>query len=221
MSHLDTELKYLKDELSVMFRLVQLQVSKCKIALLNFDTDLAKEILSTEKRVNAMELKIDRDCENILALFNPVAVDLRFVLAALKINSTLERIGDNAEGIARYVLDVHEPFPNEFTQAFSISEMADTALSMMDDALLALENEDTAAARKIFLKDDALDTINRKATRTTIELMLQKNAMPLHFLNLLSIVRKMERIGDQTKNISEEIIFFIEAKVLRHGQNID
>ncbi len=221
MSHLESELKFLKDELLAMHSLVRLQVNKCKTALIEFDTDLAKEILVTEKRVNALELKIDRDCENILALFNPVAVDLRFVLAALKINSNLERIGDNAEGIARYVMDVHEPFPKEYINAFAINEMADVALSMMDDAMLALENEDTASARKIFLKDDSLDIINRKATRTTIELMLRKDPMPLHFLNLMSIVRKFERIGDQTKNISEEIIFYIEAKVLRHGKIID
>jgi phosphate transport system protein len=219
MTHLDTELKQLKDELIDMHRLVQSQVSKCKDALICFDSDMAREILITEKRVNALELKIDRDCENILALFNPVAVDLRFVLAALKINSNLERIGDNAESIARYVMDVSEPFPPSFIEAYSIAEMADIALSMLEDAVRALDLEDTAAARKIFLKDDSLDIINRQATNRTIELMHAKNSMPLHFLNLLSIVRKFERIGDQTKNISEEIIFYIEAKVLRHGQN--
>ncbi len=217
MSHLDTELKYLKEELIDMHRLVRLQVSKCKDALVGFDNDLAREVLATERRVNALELKIDRDCENILALFNPVAIDLRFVLAALKINSNLERIGDNAESIARYVMDVTEPFPLEFIKKYEISEMADIALSMLDDAMQALEQEDTAASRKIFMKDDLLDAINKKATDTTILLMESKNNRPLHFLNLLSIVRKIERIGDQTKNISEEIIFYIEAKVLRHG----
>jgi phosphate transport system protein len=221
MSHLDSEIRYLKEELMDMHRLVHLQVSKCKTALLTLDADLAREILVTEKRVNGLELKIDRDCENILALFNPVAVDLRFVLAALKINSNLERIGDNAESIARYVLDVTVPFPQELVSAYAIEHLADTALSMLEDAMAALEKDDTAAARKIFLKDDLLDVINRKATAITIELIQAKNAMPLHFLNLLSIVRKFERIGDQTKNISEEIIFFIEAKVLRHGQKLD
>jgi phosphate transport system protein len=217
MSHLDSELKYLKEELIDMHRLVRLQVSKCKDALIGFDNDLAREVLSTEKRVNALELKIDRDCENILALFNPVAIDLRFVLAALKINSNLERIGDNAESIARYVMDVTDPFPAEFIKSYEIAEMADIALSMLDDAIQALEKEDTSAARKIFLKDDTLDAINRKATDTTILLLENKSKSPLHFLNLMSIVRKIERIGDQTKNISEEIIFYIEAKVLRHG----
>ncbi|HET6991506.1 MAG TPA: PhoU domain-containing protein, partial [Bacteroidia bacterium] len=105
MSHLDNEIHLLKEELIEMQRTVRSQLTKCKNALIHFDTDLAKEVLANEKRVNALELKIDRDCENILALLNPVAVDLRFILAALKINSNMERIGDNAEGIARYVLD--------------------------------------------------------------------------------------------------------------------
>ncbi len=221
MSHLDTELKYLKDELLAMHRLVLSQVNKCKNALLGFDTDLAKEILVTEKRVNGMELKIDRDCENILALFNPVAIDLRAVLASLKINSNLERIGDNAEGISRYVLDVNTPFPAPYIEKFAIGEMADIALSMLEDSIQALENEDTTAARKVFLKDDLLDIINRKATSATMELIKSGADSPLHYLNLLSIVRKFERIGDQTKNISEEIIFYIEAKVLRHERNTD
>lgn len=221
MSHLDTELHLLKSELLDMHSLVHLQVGKCKQALISFDNDLAREILLTEKRVNALELKIDRDCENILALFNPVAVDLRFVLATLKINSNLERIGDNAEGIARYVMEVEKPFPREFIEAYAITEMADISLSMLEDAMDALEHENTASARKVFLKDDSLDIINSRATATTIELIRKENANPRHFLNLLSIVRKWERIGDQTKNISEEIIFYIEAKVLRHGLDID
>jgi phosphate transport system protein len=221
MSHLDTELHLLKEELLDMHRLVQMQVGKCKEALIKFDNDMAREIMLTEKRVNAMELKIDRDCENILALFNPVAVDLRFVLATLKINSNLERIGDNAEGIARYVMEVEKPFPAEFIEAYSIREMADISLSMLDDAMDALEHENTASARKVFLKDDSLDVINNRATSTTVELIKKQNNNSLHFLNLLSIVRKLERIGDQTKNISEEIIFYIEAKVLRHGLDID
>src|SRR5688572_27456889 len=110
MSHLETELQLLKQDILEMMNLVIKQLHKGKEATLKFDLDLAKEIIVTENRVNATELKIDRDSENIFALFNPVAVDLRFVLAALKINSNLERNGDNVEGIARYVLDHETPF---------------------------------------------------------------------------------------------------------------
>ncbi len=216
MSHLDTEIHLLKEQLIEMQRLVRSQLSKSKKALISYDTDMVREVLFNEKRVNGLELKIDRDCENILALFNPVAVDLRFVLATLKINANLERIGDNAEGIARYVQDVKEPFPFELLKEYRIEEAYATAVSMMDDSLDALINEDTAQARKVFLKDELLDEINRSATQTTLKRISENQGNPLHYLNALSIIRKFERVGDQTKNIAEEIIFFIEAKVLKH-----
>ena len=106
MTHLDTELKKLKIDVLEMFGLVLSQLNKSKEALVQFDKDLAREVLVNEKRVNGFELKIDRDCENIIALLNPLAVDLRFVLACMKINSNLERVGDIAEGICQFVLNI-------------------------------------------------------------------------------------------------------------------
>src|SRR6267154_1061812 len=106
MSHLDIELKQLKADMGEMFHMVSLQLTKAKDALLTLDKDLALEVMEKERRVNSFELKLDRDCENIIALFNPVAVDLRFVLACLKINANLERNGDIAEGIARFALKI-------------------------------------------------------------------------------------------------------------------
>jgi len=178
--------------------------------------DLAREVIENERIVNAIELKIDRDCENILALFQPVAVDLRFVLATLKINSNLERIGDNVEGIARYVLDVDHPFRGELLAEYRVEEMYQIAISMVDDTMFALLKEDTALARKVFFKDDTLDEINKEAARLTLKSIAENRPDPKHYLNALSIIRKLERVGDQTKNIAEEIIFFIEAKVLKH-----
>src|SRR5204862_2736721 len=104
------EIKRLKDEAVEMFELVISQLRKSRTALLSFDKDMASEVTFNEKRVNALELKIDKDCENIFALMNPVAIDLRFVLAVLKINSNLERIGDISDGIARYVVESSDPF---------------------------------------------------------------------------------------------------------------
>jgi phosphate transport system protein len=216
MTHLDTEIHQLKEQLIEMQYIVRSQLAKCKSALMTYDLDLAREIIFNEKRVNAFELKIDRDCENILALFNPVAVDLRFVLATLKINSNLERNGDNAEGIARYVLDAREPFPQEMLKEYRVEEMFDTAMSMMDASLDALIKEDTSLARKVFIKDEILDTINKAGTQLALKYIQESRQFPLHYLNTLSILRKLERVGDQTKNIAEEIIFFIEAKVLKH-----
>lgn len=216
MTHLDTELHYLKEDLIRMTRMVRSQISKGKDAIFNFDIDLAKEILVTETRINAYELKIDRDCEKIFALYNPVAADLRFVLAALKINTNLERIGDNAESIARYVMDVQSPFEAEVLEKYQLKVMYEVAISMLDDSLDALINEDTELARKVFKKDDTLDEINLGALKNTLHFIESNHPDPLHYLSVLSVIRKIERMGDQAKNIAEEIIFYIEAKVLKH-----
>jgi phosphate transport system protein len=105
MSHLNIELQNLRSNILEMFELVQTQLTKSKESFLQLDKDLAREVVINEKRVNGFELKIDRDCENIIALFNPVAIDLRFVLACMKINSNLERIGDIAESVAKFVMN--------------------------------------------------------------------------------------------------------------------
>ena len=105
MTPLENEITALKKELINMWILVQSQLNKAREAMVKFDKDLAREVLVKEKRVNSFELKIDRDCENIFALYCPVAIDLRFLLAALKINTNLERIGDIAAGVAKYVVD--------------------------------------------------------------------------------------------------------------------
>jgi phosphate transport system protein len=180
MSHLDIELQQLKSETIEMWTLVNAQLVKGKDSLVKLDKDLAREVIITEKRVNANEIKLDRDCENIFALFTPVAVDLRFVLAVLKINSNLERTGDIAEGIAKFVLHVDEKFDRSLLEITRVIEMYEAAIIMMDEILIAFENEDTSKARKVFQLDELLDEINLKA------------------------------------NTVIELIFFIEAKVLKH-----
>src|SRR6202046_3184579 len=113
MAQIETELQLLKTEAINMWTLVNGQLSKARQAFLTFDKDLAREVVLKERRVNGYELKIDRDCENIFALLTPVAIDLRFVLAVLKINSNLERIGDIAEGIAKYIIRAEQCFKPE------------------------------------------------------------------------------------------------------------
>ena len=127
MTHLDVELKNLKNDMLEMFELVLSQLNKSKEALFQFDKDLAREVLVNEKRVNGFELKLDRDCENIIALFNPVAVDLRFVLACMKINSNLERIGDIAEGICQFVLNFKLDPEKELLEKTRLLEMFETS----------------------------------------------------------------------------------------------
>ncbi len=219
MSQLEIELKELKKEIVNMWSLVNSQLVKSNIAMVNFDKNLAREVISREKRVNGSELKIDRDCENIFALLTPVAVDLRFVLAVLKINSNLERIGDIAEGIAKYILSADKPFNPELLKITETISMYDEAINMLDDTLTSFENEDTSLARGVFQKDEFLDRINIDSTSRTVKYLESNPQDCYQSLINLSIIRRLERVGDQSKNIAEETIFYVEAKVLKHKQD--
>lgn len=216
MSQLDNDLKSLREEVIEMWNLVHSQLLKSLSALLNFDKDLAREVVLIENRVNGAELKIDRDCEDIFAIYCPVAVDLRFLLAVLKINTNLERTGDIAEGIAKLIIDTSAPFNPKLLEATHVVEMYDEALQIIEQILSAFEKEDSSIARGIFKRDEFLDQINRKANDLIID-YLKDHPEDIHqALNILSIIRRLERVGDQAENISEEIIFYIEAKVLKH-----
>jgi phosphate transport system protein len=199
-----------------MFALVKSQLEKSKQSLIRLDKDLAREVLVHEKRVNGFELKVDRDCENIIALFNPVAIDLRFVLACLKINSNLERIGDIAEGICQFVLNIKLEPEKSLLENTRMMEMFDTSIMVLDDTMQAFETEDTRLARSVFKKDEILDEINLNANQAVADFIKENPERINQSLYLLSSIRKLERVGDQCKNIAEEIIFFIEAKVLKH-----
>lgn len=216
MSHLEAELKNLKSEMLEMFSLVVTQLEKSKQALVTLDKDLAREILVNEKRVNGFELKLDRDCENTIALFTPVAIDLRFVLACLKINSNLERIGDIAEGISQFVLNIKLELEKDLLQRTRLIEMFDTAIKILHDVMEAFDKEDTKLARSVFKMDEVLDEINLNANEAVADFIRSTPERINQSLYLLSAIRKLERVGDQCKNISEEIIFYIEAKVLKH-----
>ena len=216
MTHLDLEIKLLKEASVEMFELVTSQLRKAKTALISFDKELARETTFNERRVNALELKIDKDCENIFALMSPVAIDLRFVLAVLKINSNLERIGDIADGIARYVVDSRNAFDQELLEVSGIMEMFDIAIEMLEVTKSSFETDDTKIARSVFKQDDFLDEINGKANNVIEEYIKKHPDKISQSLHIISTIRKLERTGDQTKNVAEEIIFFIEAKVLKH-----
>ena len=219
MNLLETELGELKSELIDMTVLVKGQLERCVTSFFTFDKDLAKEVVKNEKRVNACELKIDSKSEHILALFNPVAIDLRFVVASLKMVSDLERIGDHAKGISQYLIKCNAPFDAELIEKVRFKEMTDITLEMITILSESFETDNTKLARTLFSIDEKLDDINVKANHIVTEYFRGAEKDPekiLQAIYLLSIIRKTERVGDYVTNIAEEIIFYVKAKVLRH-----
>ena len=236
MKHTEKELQVLKEEVSQMWKLVLSQLEKAKQAFLNSDIELAREIASREKRVDAFELKIDSDCENYIALYSPVAIDLRLVLSLIKIINTLERIGDFAEGIARHVIeDDCNKFGTQIIEELQIEQMFDSLISMLSDSFVALESENTKISGKILSKDDEVDTIYHNSIdilstyiaegrepkvendKKTPNIHAQMSTEKVRCgLKLMLMIRKLERIGDHCSNIVEEIVFYVDAKVLKH-----
>jgi phosphate transport system protein len=218
MNQLEIELQSVREELTSMWSLVHSQLIKTLSALINFDKDLAHEVVSIEKRVNAAELKIDRDCEDVLALFSPVAVDLRFLLASLKINTNLERIADIAEGIAKFVINADYSFKPQLLEATKVIEMFSEAIKMLEETFNAFEKSNASSVRAVFKQDDFLDDINRNANDFAIDYLKNAPEDLDQTLYVVSIIRKLERVGDHVKNIAEEIIFYLEAMVLKHSK---
>lgn len=216
MTHLEERLKELRESLSQMAKKVKEQLRNSMEALYDKDLDLANEVVAREKRINGFELTIDRQCEQIFALLTPVAQDMRLVFSTLKINSDLERIGDYAEGIARLVLLGKKNFDDSLVQSLSIKKMADLTIRMIEDAIKAYCEDDSRYARTVFTMELEVNEINHNATDIVVEYCKKNTNKIQQALYLMSIVRKLERVGDHIENIAEDIIFYKEAKVLKH-----
>ncbi|MBP1646077.1 MAG: PhoU family transcriptional regulator [Bacteroidetes bacterium] len=219
--HIDTELFKLKNSLQEMWLLVDKQLTKAQIAFMEYDKAIAREILSREKMVNALELKIDQECENFIARNNPVAIDLRLALAYIKINNNLERIGDFAEGIAEFVLrNMSEKLPQEFAEKLRIEEMFNGVSEMFTLAKESLHEENSAKAEKIFGLDNLVDEINHRSNPIITEEMKKHPEKIEEYLYLNAVIRKLERMGDRCNNIAEEIVFYLDAKILKHNKSV-
>jgi len=181
-----------------------------------FDTDLAEEVISKENRVNALDLKIERDTDNFIALYNPVATDLRFALAILKINYNLERIGDQAYDIANHTLDLNQKLAPELIEKLEFNLMFETLGSMFNDVITAYTDENLKVARKVFKKDKIINKINANTFNIVEEEVVKNPELIRQYLMALVVMKKFEKIGDLLKNISESIIYYVDAKVLKH-----
>ncbi len=216
MPHIDVELDRLKNKLLEMWDLVEFQLVNGREAMVTADQKLAKKIIKVGDKVNNYDVKIDGMCENFFALFTPVAVDLRMVLAILKINANLERIGDTAEGIAFFLKELEQPMDQRLVQATLVLEMYDEALLMFADCRKAFLENDTELARALIKRDKILNKIYRKSDSVIIPYLKEEPEKIKEGVALLSIIKKIERVGDQVCNVAEEVIFYRDAKVVKH-----
>lgn len=217
---IETELEDLGREVDQMWTLVFSQMEQAQQAVLNMDRAAAQQIMVRERRVDAFELKIDSDVEDFIALYTPVAVDLRYVLSMFKINNDLERIGDYADGIARFVRDCDaESLDPGLVEKLQLKTMFSTVLEMLGELQTALREENAEKATSVADMDDQLDKINKACTAVLTEYATARpEAIPL-CIGLGSVFRKLERTGDHLTNIAEEIVFYIDAKVIKHDGN--
>lgn len=216
MIPIEYELEKLTKSCYDMFDMVSMQLQKCQKVILDVNTELADDIIRKEIRVNAFEINIERECENILALKTPAATDFRFVIAILKISNNLERIGDHAFHMAEYIVNELIQIGKDPMKELQIDTMFIMAIEMLSASINALEKKDSELAKALIKKDKTLDKITSKAEKTIEKILEDKKASLKDLLIAYKIIGKLERIGDLIKNIAEEIIFYIESDVVRH-----
>ena len=212
--HFQEELEQLKARLLEMGGIAEEQVRLAVKGLVHRDRDLVARVLTGDDPLNALHIEVDNRCFTLLALYQPMAVDLRAIVAAVKINTDLERVGDLAinisEAAQRYV--AHPPVK----KLIDIPRMANIAQGMLRDALDAFVRRDTALAKAVLDKDDTLDALKTQVFRELLTYMLQDPATIEPALDLILISRHLERIGDHATNIAEDVIFMVSAKDVRH-----
>ena len=212
--HFQEELEALQSRLLEMGGLAEERVRACIEALEARDLHMVAQLMAGDEPINQLHIEIDNRCFRLLALYQPMATDLRAIVSAVKINTDLERVGDLAVNIAeaaqRYT--THPPVK----KLIDIPRMAAIAQTMLRDALDAFVRRDTTLAQHVLDQDDALDALKTQVFRELLTYMLQDPVTIEPGLDLILISRHLERIGDHATNIAEDVIFMVSARDVRH-----
>lgn len=212
--HLQKELSHLKKLILSLGAMAEERVCMAIKAFETRDGDLARRVIESDREIDEAEVEVEEECLKIIALHQPVAVDLRFVNIVNKINNDLERVGDEAVNIAERAENISKRLPVSFT--FDFAAMAEKAEAMLKDSLDALVNQDVDLAYQVCLDDDEVDRMNHMIYDEVKIAIKQQPDRVAYLLNLLLIARHLERIADHATNIAEEVIYMIEGKIFRH-----
>ncbi|MBI3949970.1 MAG: phosphate signaling complex protein PhoU [Acidobacteria bacterium] len=211
---LDDDLNLLRDKVLVLGGEAEAAVRQAVTALVERDSDLAREVLIHDDVIDHMELEIDELTIDILALFNPAARDLRFVMTAAKLAPTLERIADHACNIARHAIDLNdEP---QLKSYIDLPAMENLAADMLRASMDAFAEEDAEKARALIFRDDSIDAYYTQILRELITYMIESPQAISRATKLLFVAKRLERIADYVTNICEQVVYMVQGRVIKH-----
>ena len=212
--HLQHDLDALKKKILTMGSLVEEATNKAIASLVHRNPELAEEVMEGDDEIDLTELVVEDVCLKMLALHQPVAGDLRFIVAVMKVNNDLERMGDLAQNIAEraHFLATAEPIDVHL----DFARMVDKVRTMVAQSLDALVNQDPQLARAVCAQDDEVDDLNKQMFVVLQELMHRDPSTIERAVHTLSVARHLERIADLATNIAEDIVFMVEGDVIRH-----
>ena len=212
--HIEHQIAQLKDSILRFGTIVEESISRSNIALFKQDIALAQKVIANDAEIDRLEVELEEECLKVLALYQPVAADLRFVVAALKINNDLERIGDLASNIAKTVSQLTTTGPFKLPE--EISSMAKQAEEMVKNSLDAVVKANPDLARQVRKEDDIVDA-GRHTVRKLVIQQIKKDPEKVEgLLQINSISKHLERIADMATNIAEDVIYMVEGEIVRH-----
>ena len=212
--HFHEELNKLKDQLLVMGSLVETNIRKSIRALEERNLELAEEVFVEDKRIDVMEVEIEEACVKLMALDQPVAVDLRMILGVLKINNDLERMGDHAVNIAERAIRLAET--PMLKRLVDIPHMATIVQAMLRDVLEGFVGRDPDKARSVCERDDIVDELDDRLIRVLLTYMMEDPRVIKQAIDFIMISKNLERVGDLATNIAEDVVFIYQAKTIKH-----
>jgi phosphate transport system protein len=213
-THFQRELETLKENLLKMATLVEEAIQNAIESLVKRDDELAKKTFQGEDQINALEITIDDMCLKLLALRQPMAVDLRFITSAMKIVTDLERMGDQAVNIAERAVSLNQA--PQLKPYIDIPRMAEIAQSMVKDVLDSFVKGDSKLARSVCERDDVVDGLNDQVFRELLTYMISDPKTITRAVHVMIVSRCLERIADHATNIAEDVIFVVDARVIKH-----
>ncbi|NLE39882.1 MAG: phosphate signaling complex protein PhoU [Pirellulaceae bacterium] len=214
--HLQREMERIKQRLLSLSALVEEQVQLAVRAIIDSDETMALHVRGRDREVDQLEVEIEEECLKTLALHQPVAVDLRFLVAVLKINNDLERIGDLAVNLARKATKLFA-IPS-LDVPFDLTNMGEKTQCMLRDSMDALVNMDVKLAESVCIRDDEIDLMKHNIRRLAVEMIHDDPSRTDAMLTLMAVSRNLERVADHATNIAEDVIYMVAGRIIRHGE---